>query len=285
MQLQDQWVLVTGASSGLGEAIAVELATRHRAKPILVARRAGRLHALASKLKAEAGVAADVIEADLSKPEDVERVYQLATRERSVYAAILNAGITHFGDHRELDFRGFETMLATNVTSNVRLCSLFIPHLIETNQGGGLLLVTSMAGLVTVPYQTAYSATKAFLTSYGQGLYHEHAGDNLSITTFAPGGIDTDMVRRYGLTEHFGKLQTQDPKSCAHAAIDAMIKRRYLAVPGTFNQLPIFMSRLVSRKISSGAVASAYRGALRNYAKSVAPAQRLSARPKDSGSE
>jgi len=127
------------------------------------------------------------------------------------------------------------------------------------------MLVTSMAGLVPVPYQTAYSATKAFLTTFGQGLHHELEGTNVSLTTFAPGGIKTEMVETTGLDAAFGDSgQLMPAPACARLAVDAMVARRYLAVPGLLNQLQLFLPRLTPRKLTTSVVASAYRRALRH---------------------
>jgi hypothetical protein len=189
----------------------------------------------------------------------VDRVFEEATANSMVHAAVLNAGITHFGDNRDLGWDGFEALLATNVTSSVRLCSRFVPYMIEADHGGGIMLVTSLAGLVPVPYQTAYSATKAFMTTYGQGLYHELSRENVSVTTFAPGGIDTEMVAPHGFKEHFGDLQMQSAEACARDAVRAMVARDYLYVPGLFNRFQLFLPRLVPRKLATAMVARAYR--------------------------
>lgn len=259
MQLSEKWVLVTGASSGLGTEVARALARDHGAKPILVARRAERLESIADELRQAHGVEVATIAADLSRQEDVDRVFDEATAGRQLHAAVLNAGVTHFGDNRDLDWEGFEALLATNVTSSVRLSSRLVPYLIDQDGGGGIMFVTSLAGLVPVPYQTAYSATKAFMTTYGQGLYHELAKENVSVTTFAPGGIDTDMVAPHGFKKHFGDMQMQSPQDCAHAALRAMVARDYLHVPGLLNRVQLFLPRLVPRKLSTAIVARAYR--------------------------
>lgn len=263
MDMKGRWVLVTGASSGLGREIAKDLAARHGANVVLVARREDRLQALRQELEGQAGVQARVVAADLADGEAVDRVFREATSGCDVYGVVLNAGITHFGHHRDLPWERFEALLHTNVTSTVRLVSHFVPYLIERDQGGGLMLVTSMTGLVPTPYQTAYSASKAFLTTFGQGLYHELADENVSLTTFAPGGITTEMTLGNGLHDAFGdSLQMMDAAVCARAAVDAMMARRYLAVPGLFNRLQLLLPRLFPRKLVGTVVAQAYKKAI-----------------------
>jgi short-subunit dehydrogenase len=262
LDLKSRWVLVTGASSGLGREIARDLARRHHANLILVARRADRLEELSRELQA-LGVQAHVIAADLSRREDVDRVFTQSIEGRDVHALVLNAGVTHFGYHEELAWDAFEAMLDTNVKSAVRLVHHFVPYLLAKNEAGAIMLVTSMAGLVPVPFQTAYSSTKAFLTAFGLGLHHELSARNISITTFAPGGIATEMTENSGLAAHFGEsLQIQAADFVARAAVDALVSRRYLAVPGHFNRLQLLFPRFLPRKLVGRVVAGVYEKAL-----------------------
>lgn len=264
MTLKDRWVLVTGASSGLGREIARDVASRHGGNLILVARRGDRLRELADELAGRHNVQARPIAADLSNARDVERVFEDSRAIGPVYGAVLNAGITHFGAHQELPWEGFESLLATNVTATVKFVHHLVPHMLDHDLGGGIMLVTSMTGLVPTPYQTAYSASKAFLTAFGEGLYHELSDQNVSLTTFAPGGIATEMTEKTGLQEVFGNSpQIMEAPRCARLAVDAMVARRYLAVPGLFNQFQLFLPRLGPRKLATGVVAGVYRKAMR----------------------
>jgi len=208
-------------------------------------------------------VQARVIAADLSRREDVDRVFGESTGESDVQAVILNAGITHFGHHHELAWEAFEAMLDTNVKSAVRLTHHFVPYLLSKDEGGAIMLVTSLTGLQPVPFQTAYSSTKAFLTTFGMGLHHELAGKNISITTFAPGGIATEMTESSGLAAHFGGgLQIAAADFVAREAVDSLVQRRYLYVPGHFNRLQLFLPRFLPRRLVGSVVASAYQKAL-----------------------
>jgi short-subunit dehydrogenase len=268
LELKGRWVVVTGASSGLGREIARDLAKRHSANLILVARRRERLEELSLELQSQYGVQARVIVADLSRLEDVDRVFTESTGACEVQAVILNAGITHFGHHHELSWQEFETMLDTNVKSAVRLTHHFVPYLLDKNQGGALMLVTSLTGLQLVPFQTAYSSTKAFLCTFGMGLHHELAGKNISITTLAPGGIATEMSESNGLAAHFGSSgQIQPADFVAREAVDSLVKRRYLYVPGQLNRLQLFLPRLLPRRLVGQVVAGTFQKALQTRPK------------------
>src|SRR4051812_40065238 len=109
MELRGRWVLVTGASSGLGREMAKILAVKYGAHLLISARREDRLQELKAELEKSAGVKVDICVADLSKLEDVDRVINAASG-RQLFGAILNAGVTHFGPYSELSWDSFRTM-------------------------------------------------------------------------------------------------------------------------------------------------------------------------------
>jgi short-subunit dehydrogenase len=117
-----------------------------------------------------------------------------------------------------------------------------------------------MAGIQPVPYQTAYSATKAFLVHFGCGLWHELEGKEVSITTYAPGGIATDMTAG----ERFESLRSWlvPVEGAAREAIAAFQHRRYLHVPGRLNRVGAALLRLLPRRLVTDRVAAEYRRAL-----------------------
>lgn len=260
MQLRGRWVLLTGASSGLGKAMAVELAAAHGANLVLVARREERLRELGKDLEDEHGIQTAVVVADLTREEDARRTFEEATAGRVVHAAILNAGVTFMGHHDELDWEGFQRMLSLNVSSVVLLSSLLLPYLEAQADDGGLLIVSSLAGLTPVAYQSAYSGTKAFLVNYGCSLHHEMKGRGVTVSTFAPGGIDTEMTSGRRFDDLRGWLMPADV--CAREAIRGLRKRRYLHVPGLLYRWGSVLMRLLPQSFFVGRVAAQYRHSL-----------------------
>jgi short-subunit dehydrogenase len=260
MNFKDRWVLVTGASAGLGRAIAERLAVDHHANLVVTARRADRLEALKKELEAKAGVSVLPITADMTKLATVDALFDRATTEVPLYAAVLNAGVTHFGHYHELAWEDFEALLHTNVTSVVRMTTRLIPYLEKRDEGGGVLIVSSMAGMYPVPYQTVYSATKAFLVHFGRGLYHELRGKNVSITVYAPNGIATEMTEG----ERFESLRSwlAPVDEAARDAIVAFERRGYLYVPGALNRIGDALMRVLPRRMVSDLLASEYKKSL-----------------------
>lgn len=262
MNFRGRWVLLTGASSGLGKEMARQLAFEHGANLVIVARRQSLLEELKQEFEEHAGVQVVTIAADLADLNEVERVLTEATHGRQLYAAILNAGVTHFGAHHKLEWSSFQRMLTINVTSVVRMAAELIPIIEKQAEGGGLLFVSSMAGITPVPYQTAYSATKAFLVHFGCGLWHEMQGRNVSITTYAPGGIVTEMTAG----ESFVPLKRWlvPVSAAAREALSAFVLRKYLHVPGVHNRIGTAIVRMLPQRMVTGWVASSYRRALQS---------------------
>jgi short-subunit dehydrogenase len=260
LELKNRWVLVTGASSGLGREMARVLTRDHGANLIIVARREERLLELAAELQTQHGVSVRVVAADLSEAEQADRVFTEATRDCELYGAILNAGVTHFGNWDELSWEDYQRMQALNVTSVVRLSTLLLPYLEKRGEHGGLMLVASMAGLMPIPYQTAYSATKAFLVNFGCGLHHEMLPRGVSVTTFVPGGIVTEMTDGDRFNDLRGWLMPVD--RCAREAVRAFRERAYLHSPGMMMRLGSVVQRLLPQRFFIARLAGQYRRSL-----------------------
>jgi uncharacterized protein len=263
MEFRGRWVLVTGASSGLGLEMARILAVEHGANLIVVARRKDRLEALKAELEAKAGVEVLICSADLSQIADVDRVVETATSGRELYGAILNAGITHFGAYEDLAWDSFKQMLDTNVTGVVRMATGLIPHL--ERQSGGLMLVSSMAGIFPVPYQTAYSATKAFLVHFGIGLFHELKGRPISVTSYAPSGVVTEMTAGHSFQPL--KKWLMPVEQASREGVEALRLRKYLHIPGLANRLGSVFVRMLPQQMTTEIVAAQYRNALKKQAR------------------
>lgn len=258
--LRGRWVLVTGASSGLGAEIARLLARAHGAHLVLSARRVERLTALKEELERTAGVQAVVAPADLERPDEVDALFGAAVDGRDLAGAVLNAGVTHFGRSLDLPWARLEALVATNVLSPVRLARLLAARWVERREPGALLLVTSLAGLMPVPFQTDYAAAKAFLTSWGLGLSSELSGSGVSVTTFAPGGIATEMLTSSGLDRVAkpGDAGVMDAARCARYAVAAFRARETFAVPGSLNRLSLALTRLLPLPLAARLVAKIY---------------------------
>lgn len=254
LQFKDKWVLVTGASSGLGEEIARQLAYTHQANLILLARRKDKLE----QVKAELGklVKVRTIVTDLSKLDDVDRALDDILKDGELYAAVLNAGVTHFGPHHELEWSDFEIMLQTNIVSVTRMTNRLVAHFEQTGNEGGLLIVSSMAAVIPIPYQAAYSGTKAYILCFATAFSHELKNKDFSITVYTPGGIVSEMTSGEKFNELRGWLMPV--KQAAKEAIDALIKRKSTHIPGFVNRLGGIAARFLPKKFIMSRMSNVY---------------------------
>jgi len=183
--------LVTGASSGIGEALAIELAARG-ARVALVARRGDRLAVLAREIVA-AGGQAEAFICDVSEPEAVTATHAAIARVLGPVEILVNAAgyVRHvlFADHDPDDV---EQMMRTNYLGSVRFIQAVLPGL-RTARRGWIVNVSSFAGLVPQPDEAAYSATKAALTSLSEALSYELESDGIHVMVVHPILVRTEM--------------------------------------------------------------------------------------------
>lgn len=188
--------LVTGASSGIGWAVAEELAERGL-DLVLTARRADRLQELATRLRSTHGVQVHVIEADLADPAAPALLLD-RTRDLDIGLVVSNAGFGLKGPHEGNDPAVMTKMLMVNCNAPVQLAHGFIPRLRARN-GGGLLFTSSVEGLMGCPYSAAYSASKALVVALGEALWGELAGSGIDVLTLCPGATESEAAAKQGI--------------------------------------------------------------------------------------
>lgn len=260
LQFKNKWVLVTGASAGLGEEMARQLAHRHGANLILLARRREKLVQLKTELEKSAGIVVKIISADLSKLDEVDSALDEILKDGQLYGAILNAGITYFGRHDELSWDYFQTMLQTNVNSVMRMTNCLVNYFEKTGNEGGLMIVSSMAAIFPVPYQAAYSGTKSFILSFATALSHELSNSNFSVTVYTPAGIVTEMTAG----EKFNGLQNwlMPVKQAASEGLKAFEHRKMTHIPGYLNRIGSFFMNFLPKRFLLNQMSTVYRKSL-----------------------
>jgi uncharacterized protein len=230
--------LVTGASSGIGEAIARELA-RRGTELVLVARSEDRLAELAAELQTDHGVEVELLPADLTDPVALATVEERLGDERApIDLLVNNAGVGQVGRFEDLEVDGAEQQIALNVLAPVRLTHAALPQLHRS--AGGILNVSSLGANQPVPLMATYAATKAFLTSWGEALHEELRGTPVHVTTLAPGFTRTNFVVEADADVSASRVPSvvwADPASVARAGLDGVAWGRALVTPGTLSRL------------------------------------------------
>jgi uncharacterized protein len=239
-----KWALVTGASAGIGVAIARQLAG-HGAKLILTARRRERLDALAAELAASHHAETRIIVADLNSPDSPQKIFA-STEAAGIPVDILinNAGLGHYGEFYKLDPDHECSMVRVNCEAVVRLSRLFIPRMVERRRGW-MLVVASTASFQPIPYDAVYAATKVFDRFFALALAAEVERFGIKITTLCPGTTETEFFDISGGGGVFRRFGLQSADEVARKAVVALARGRRTIVPNFKGAFTAFLTRFV----------------------------------------
>jgi uncharacterized protein len=229
--------LITGASAGIGASFATQLAARGN-DVVLVARDAARLEALAKELAATHGVATEVLVADLTDENALASVEaRLTDTARPIDTLVNNAGFGTNGLLHELDVDTETRQIGLNVVALVRLTHAALGPMVA-RRDGGILNVSSLAGMQPTPRNATYGATKAFVTSFTQSVHEELRGTGVRATVVCPGFTRTEFQVRAGIdSSRVPGFLWQSADEVAAGALDALEKGRAVYVPGTLNRV------------------------------------------------
>ncbi|HET8981032.1 MAG TPA: SDR family oxidoreductase [Solirubrobacteraceae bacterium] len=242
--------LITGASSGIGAAIARELAQRGHGL-VLVARRKPKLDELAEELRAEYGVRAEAIGCDLAKPTSRQRLpARIEALGLEVNVLVNNAGFATGGPFHEADPERELEQVRVLVEAPVALTSAFLPAMVRHGRGA-ILNVASTAGMQPLPYSAGYSAAKAYVLTFSEALHQELHGSGVTVTALAPGPVATEFWDIAGWEvasgQSFEKAVPRQAWVTAEQAAEAGVKGladgRRVVVPG----LPIRAAMLATQ--------------------------------------
>lgn len=256
MSSQPSYVVVTGASSGIGEVFARALAARGESL-ILVARRVERLDALAETLTQQHGVAVKVIPADLATAEGAHALAAaINTQQLLVHGLINNAGFGDRGQFAELGRERQLSMIQVNVTALVDLSWLLLPAL-RARPGGFIINVASTAAFQAGPNMAIYYASKAFVLSFSEALHEElrrpAAGHPVMVSALCPGATASEFAVEANMTgTKLFKAGTMSAEAVVHKALAK--RHRAIVIPGLLNLLLIWSGkwspRLVTRRLA-----------------------------------
>jgi short-subunit dehydrogenase len=246
----DRTAVVTGASSGIGAAIAKELASRGQ-QVVVVARSADKLETLAKELTAQ-GVRADALPADLSdraqRAELLDRVRALGLEP---HILVNNAGLSTLGPVHASDPEAELNLLEVDVLAVADLCSRFLPGMVERGQGA-VLNVASTAAFQPLPGQAAYGGAKAFVLSYTQSLAAELHGTGVTATALCPGPVETGFADVAGFDD-FGnvlpRILYQSAEAVAKTAVNGLARGQLVAIPGFANRAASVISQVTPRSL------------------------------------
>ncbi|MFD4461293.1 mycolate reductase [Nocardia sp. NPDC058480] len=232
----DNRAVVTGASSGIGTALAAELAGRGYSL-ILVARRGEILTELAQRLTLAHGITAEVRAVDLAdRTQRAGLVDELAVRDIAVLCN--NAGVATFGPVAELDFAYERMQMELNATAVHDLTLAVLPGMIERT-AGGILISGSAAGNMPIPNNATYAASKAFANTFSESLRGELKGSGVNVTLLAPGPVRTEIPAPEDqsiVDKMVPDFLWVSSEYTAKVSIDALARNKMRIVPGLISK-------------------------------------------------
>ena len=236
------WALVTGASAGLGAEFARQLAARGH-DVILTARRRERMEALAIELGAKHGTRARILESDLGLPGAASKLWAAIEAEGIVPTVVVNnAGFGAHGELLSLSVERVTEMLHLNVTALTEL-TMLAARAMATRGSGAILNVASIGAFQPSPYFAAYSATKAYVLSFGLGIAPELAPRGVRVTTLCPGATKTEFFQAGDVKIDLGEAMMMDAARCVRVGLHAMDRGKPVVVAGWMNVIAAWFGR------------------------------------------
>ena len=242
------WALLIGAAEGIGEAFSIQLASLGF-NLIMLDKNKSTLLVLGEKLKTDFGIQVKSLHFDLVDPETslkaINEIENLKSR-LLIYNAAFSL-IKQFTQHSSEDL---ERYLQVNIASPLRLIHAFSSYLKAKNEGGGILLMSSLAGLLGMQFIAPYAASKAFTWNLAEGLHHELKPFGIDVSACIAGATLSQTYintkPKYGLI----KPQLQDPKEVAKTALKQLGKRGFF-ISGFSNRINYFiLTRILPRKMA-----------------------------------
>lgn len=251
--------LITGASAGIGAALAHEFAA-HGHELVLTARREQALAALADAIAAKGAPRPTVLRADLTRTDATEAIAEaLGQRGLEPDGVVNNAGFGLLGQADELDRAEQLAMIDLNVRALTDLSLAFIDSL--KRHRGGLLNVASIAAFMPGPGMAVYYATKAYVLSFSEALHRELKPKGVRVTVLCPGPVPTEFQARAGMSgDAFPRLLTRSAERVARDGYRGLMQGRRVVVPGSPNRAVTTMIRFTPHRILLELIARQQKG-------------------------
>ncbi len=251
-------VLITGASSGLGENFADIFAQKGH-HLVLVARSEDKLQHLAQTLESQYKVRVTVLVQDLSQPKSAEKIYnQLKNKGIHIDILINNAGFGKIGAFIDEKLSTITEMINLNVTTLTELTALFLPAMKERNSGK-ILNVASIAAFQPLPNFGVYAATKAYVLNFTEALHYELKETNITVTALCPGPTHTGFAKRANAENVRFFKNAMNSKTVAEIGYNALMNNKMHTISGLTNKLMAYSVRLFpSRRLIVNIVGKLY---------------------------
>lgn len=252
-----KWALVTGASSGIGWAIAEELAAGG-ANLVLTARRKQRLAKLRRELRSAHGVEIEVLAADLGEPGAPQEIFTF-TEERGINVDLLvnNAGVGSYGEFRSSDVEFELGIVQVNCAAVIHITRLYLPGMVE-RRSGDVLIVSSTAAYQGVPYMATYAASKAFDLLFGEALAREVERYGVRVCALCPGPTASEFQSVAGVPDEIA-INMEPADHVARIGLRALARGEHSVVAGFANWVGVEIQRIAPRRMVTSAAEILFR--------------------------
>ncbi|RMH33257.1 MAG: SDR family oxidoreductase [Acidobacteria bacterium] len=250
--------LITGASSGIGEAFARRLA-KEKHNLVLVARSEEKLKELCIELASKNDIVAEPIALDLSEEGADEKVFGITEHKGfEINWLINNAGFGSMGYFAELDLEREIQMINLNIKALVALTHRYLGKMKERGEGV-VINVSSAASFQPLPFMATYAATKAFVTSFTEAIAEEYRPFGITIQALCPGPTKTNFFKAANTERIMTIKKMQTPEEVVETALRAVRKKKMLVISGLSNKIGAFFGQITPDWIVTRAVASVLR--------------------------
>jgi uncharacterized protein len=252
-----KWAVVTGASAGIGRALAAELAAGG-ANLVLTARRRERLEELAREFVTKYGVRTEICTADLTQQSGPEEIFAF-TKQKGIEVELLvnNAGFGVYGEFAGMDLARLLEMVQVNVAAVVHLTHVFLQPMIARRRGD-ILIVSSTAAFQGVPYLTTYGATKGFDLLFAEALAEETRVHGVRVCALCPGSTTSEFHEIAGQPKRIlSKRETAE--KVARTGLRALANGKSCVISGGSNYLGAYVQRFLARSIVTRVTARMFR--------------------------
>src|SRR6202048_386993 len=243
-----KWALITGASAGIGVALAKELAAGG-ANLVLTARRQDRLEELSRELTVKHKIKTSICVADLADVSAPQKIYDF-TRAQGISIELLvnNAGFGAYGELPSVEVRRLLDMVQVNCAAVVHLTRLYLPEMVA-RRSGDILILASTAAFQAVPYISTYAATKAFDLLFAEGLAEEMKPYGIRVCALCPGSTESEFHEVGGQADLIAaKKSRETAEKVAHVGLQALAAGKSYVISGTGNYFGAHAQRLVPRR-------------------------------------
>ncbi len=239
-------VVITGASSGIGRALAEKFARNGHAV-LAVARREERLQALCRESAEKHEAAVHCLALDITARDAPQALLEEAIRVfGKVHVLINDAGMSPYQEFHELRYPHLRQILSLNIQALTELCYVFLPHMVAHGEPSHLVNVGSVGGYAPLPRLSVYSGSKHYVRIFTNMLSYEYHGSNVHVSALHPGGTLTEFPELAGQRiKKFARKTMLTPEQVAEVAYPAILKGKRVIIPGAINQLAVLMGKIL----------------------------------------